>query len=435
MHLQKTTPTSIPTISPIFTHPPSADLGLGWTQVGSDIDGEHSGDRFGTSVSLSSDGKTVAIGAPLNDGNGSNEDSGHVRVYSWDGTSWTQVGSDIDGEFLDDRAGTSVSLSSDGKTVAIGAPHNDPNKNGNDSDSGRIRIYSWDGTSWTQVGGDIDGEYSDDWHGWSGWSGTSVSLSSDGKTVAIGAPRNGGHGSDYGSGHVRVYSWDGTSWTQVGSDIDGQYYYSYFGYSVSLSSDGKTVAIGAPRNGGNGSSSDNVRVFSWDGTSWTQVGSDIDGEYSFDRSGTSVSLSSDGKTVAIGAPYNYGNGSTSGHVRVYSWDATSWTQVGSDIDGEYLGDESGTSVSLSSDGKTVAIGAPWNDGNRSGSGHVRVFSWDGTSWTQVGGDIDGEFMSDLSGDAVSLSSDGKTVAIGAPWNNGNGSNYSSGHVRIFTLQK
>ena len=48
-------------------------------QIGSDIDGEAAGDKSGYSVSLSSDGTIVAIGAINNDGNGSN--SGHVRVY------------------------------------------------------------------------------------------------------------------------------------------------------------------------------------------------------------------------------------------------------------------------------------------------------------------------------------------------------------------
>jgi len=47
-------------------------------QLGEDIDGEAAEDGSG-SVSLSADGKWVAIGASLNDGNGS--DTGHVRVY------------------------------------------------------------------------------------------------------------------------------------------------------------------------------------------------------------------------------------------------------------------------------------------------------------------------------------------------------------------
>jgi hypothetical protein len=55
----------------------------------------------------------------LNDGNGSN--SGHVRIYSWNGASWQQKGADIDGEAADDRSGLSVSMP-DANTVALGAP-------------------------------------------------------------------------------------------------------------------------------------------------------------------------------------------------------------------------------------------------------------------------------------------------------------------------
>ena len=104
-----------------------------------------------------------------------------------------------------------------------------------------------------------------------------------------------------------------------------------------------------------------------------QIGSDIDGEAADDYSGFSVSLSSDGTIVAIGARYNDGNGSFSGHVRVYQYASSTWSQLGSDIDGEAANDNSGHSVSLSSDGTIVAIGAKNNGGNGSDSGHVRVY--------------------------------------------------------------
>ena len=80
-----------------------------WIQLGSDIDGESLSDYSGSSVSLSNDGSIVAIGAPNNDGNGSN--SGQTRVYQWDSTSssWNQLGSDIDGEAADDYSGFSIS--------------------------------------------------------------------------------------------------------------------------------------------------------------------------------------------------------------------------------------------------------------------------------------------------------------------------------------
>ena len=130
---------------------------------------------------------------------------------------------------------------------------------------------------------------------------------------------------------------------------------------------------------------------------------------------------------------NGGNGGISGHVRVYTYSNSSdgWTQLGADIDGEYGGDWSGWSVSLSADGRTVAIGAILNDGaNGTDSGHVRVYTYS-SGWTQLGADIDGEFLYDFSGYSVSLSADGYTVAIGAPYNGAN----DRGHVRVYTFVK
>jgi hypothetical protein len=60
----------------------------------------------------------------------------------------------------------------------------------------------------------------------------------------------------------------------------------------------------------------------------------------------------------------------------------------------------------------VFDGAPYNNGNRADSGHVRIYEYRGTDWVQVGGDINGKAGADQSGSSVSLSSDG-TVAIGA----------------------
>ena len=58
----------------------------------------------------------------------------------------------------------------------------------------------------------------------------------------------------------------------------------------------------------------------------------------------------------------------------------SQTQLGSDITGEQSGDWFGKTVSISDDGTTLAVGAGFNDGNGSNSGHVRVYKWDGSSY-------------------------------------------------------
>jgi hypothetical protein len=111
---------------------------------------------------------------------------------------------------------------------------------------------------------------------------------------------------------------------------------------------------------------------------WKQIGRDIIGEANGDEFGWSVSLSDDGKTLAVGARTNDGyNGARSGHVRVYRrTDADSesgWMQLGDNIDGEAAYDMSGYSVSLSANGNTVAVSSPGNDDNGDSSGQVRVF--------------------------------------------------------------
>ena len=407
-----------------------------WSQRGLDINGEASGDNSGRSVSLSSSGNTLAIGALLNNGNGSN--AGHARVYDWSGSAWTQRGSDIDGEAAGDYSGISVSLSSNGNIVAIGALYNDDAA----SNAGHVRVYYWDTVAipnnWTKLGSDIDGEADEDNIG------VSVSLSSDGYTLAVGAMYN--DGSITNAGHVRVYDWNTVAWTKRGSDIDGEGINDNSGVSVSLSSDGNTVAIGARYNDGSFSNAGHVRVHDWNGSSWTKRGLDIDGETAGDNSGWSVSLSSDGNTVAIGARANDASGNLlldAGHVRIYDWDIVAipnkWTKRGLDIDGVKAGDNDGFSVSLSSDGNIVAIGGPYNDGSGNllpDAGHARVYYWDTVNtpnkWTQRGSDIYGEAAGDYSGWSVSLSSDGNTVAIGATLNDSSFSN--AGHVRVFKYE-
>lgn len=327
--------------------------GLAWTQKGQDIDGEAAGDWAGKCISMP-DSNTVAVGAPFNEG--SAYFSGHVRVYRWNGSTWLQKGIDLDGEIDYDQSGFSVSMP-DSNTVAIGAIYN----SGSYTYAGHVRVYTWDGTMWIQKGMDIDGEAGDDLSGWF------VSMS-DAHTVAIGAPYNGGNG--YEAGHVRVYRWDGSSWAQKGTDIDGDPG-DLFGFSVSMP-DSNTVAVGAPNNDANGLDAGRVRVYRWNGSAWTQKGMDLLGEFAGDQSGYSVSMP-DTNTVAIDAHGNDEGGNDAGHVRIFRWNGSAWVQKGMDMLGETAGDVSGLSLSMP-DSNTVAIGAPWNDGNGNSAGQVRVYS-------------------------------------------------------------
>jgi surface protein len=360
-----------------------------WDQVGSDIDGQSAGSRFGQHISMNSDGNIIGIGAG----------TGYVKVYQFlaDTQSWSEYGS---------FTGYTVSLSSNGSIIAVG-----------NSNSNHVKVYQYQASSssWVQLGSDINGEVDSD------NSGRSISLNSDGSIIAIGASSN--DGSFNNSGHVRVYQYEGSSssWVQLGSDIDGEADSDYSGNSVSMNSDGSIVAIGAYQNNGSGNNSGHVRIYKYSNNSWAQLGSDIDGEAANDKSGTSVSINNSGSIVAIGAPSNSG-GLGGGHVRVYKWNGTLWSQVGSDLDGKW-GDKFGTSISLNDEGKIISVGSP-----HFSKGLTEVFQFVDGYWKSMAY-LSGEGSFDYSGVATALSGNGSIVATGSDENDGNGDN--SGHVRIY----
>eukprot|EP00581_Thalassiosira_minuscula_P034010 CAMPEP_0184476074 /NCGR_PEP_ID=MMETSP0740-20130409/146901_1 /TAXON_ID=385413 /ORGANISM="Thalassiosira miniscula, Strain CCMP1093" /LENGTH=216 /DNA_ID=CAMNT_0026853629 /DNA_START=70 /DNA_END=720 /DNA_ORIENTATION=+ len=208
----------------------------------------------------------------------------------------------------------------------------------------------------------------------------------------------------------------GPSWKQVGQDIDGMAASNWSGVSVSLSSEGRTLAIGVNGSDRNGENLREVKVYRLEAVygndpRWEQLGQDIDGEVADDRSGIDVALSSDG--------------------------TPRWEQLGQDIDGEVADDRSGIDVALSSDGTTLAVGANGISSNGVSSGHVKVYriddTWMGERWKQLGQVITGEAAGDNFGFSISVAADGRTVAVGSPWDDTNG--HRSGNVRVFKIER
>eukprot|EP01083_Nonionella_stella_P179449 637203_1 len=341
------------------------------------------------SLSSNSDGTIVAIGDHTN-----NVYTGQVSIWVYGQGIWTRKGDDINGENEGDLSGQRLTLSKDGNVIAIGAPGKDLiTGTGSTIHAGYTRIFKYDGSAWTQRGSAIYGEAQEDRCGFS------VALSDNGDVIAIGAPQT---LSLTGHGYVRVYGFNDTSWQQRGSTIDGEAIGDASGHSVALSSDGNVVAIGAFRNSKSGDRAGHVRVYEFLSDQWGQRGDDIGGEMTAEFLGWSVSMSSDGNIVAIGAP-----AIEVGHVRVFNYSGSTWRQRGSDIDDKLQDDGIGRSVSLNSDGNTVAVGSGGN-----GRGFARVYAYNGSGWQQRGDDIAPSTTSN--GHIVSLSSDGNAVAVGLP---------------------
>lgn len=347
-----------------------------WMQLGPTIRGEAIRNEFGYSVALSNDGSILAVGGRFNDGNDQIE-AGHVRIYQYtttlnsDGTvieAWSQIGQDIEGENARDHFGSSVSLSSDGSMVAIGAPSS--------IGRGYTKVYQYEsdaGSEWPQVGNSMVATTVADFHG------ASVSLSSDGTTIAVGSPSFNSEQADF-SGLVQVFQLadDGTNpprWNQIGQNFNGVEMNDRNGQSVSLASSGDILAIGA--DGAMGFSG-RAQVFQFNALmeTWSQVGQDILGEQFGEQFGRSVSLSANGFVLAVGAPlgsyaevYEYQSNSNT------DADAGSkpWTKVAQSLEGDSLFDRTGNSVSLSSDGSVIAFGSP----ALSSAGMAKVFTREG----------------------------------------------------------
>jgi hypothetical protein len=377
---------------------------------------------FGFSISISGDGNRIVSGAPYSTSAGNiGGQKGLVEVYDWNGSAWSIKGSTIFGT-TNDQYGFSVALSRDGtKWIAGGRYITDPSRSG--YRTGAARVYEWNGftNDWVQVGQTLYGENIDDRFG------ENVAISADGTRIAIGAPYNSSSGTR--AGHVQIYKPVNSNWTQraklTASDGAAS---DLFGQSVSI--DGYTMVIGARLNDDDGLDSGSAYVFTRGSTfNWTQIAKlTASDAAASDYFGHSVSI--DGDTIVIGAPYEDVYGSNSGAAYVYTRNTAGsltagWTQRAklTPNDGA-AADYFGRSVSISGD--TIVIGAGWDDddGSASGSAYVFTRNTDGSfGWTQRAKltASDGA-ANDNFGECVSV--DGDTIVIGARWNDGqNGSAY------------
>jgi hypothetical protein len=394
-------------------------LGFCQMQIGQTIYGGLGLHSLGFSTAISADGNTIAVGSPATSGN-SLSACGGVKIYQNINGSWTQLGNAIYGEFPYDYSGWSISISSNGNVVAIGAPGNDGEDNGS-TEFGQVRVYYNNSGNWIQIGQDINGEAPLD------NSGRSVSLSSDGTIVAIGAPGNdGNNGSVSNSGHARIYKYIFGTWVQIGDDINGVAVEDKLGTSVSLSNDGSIVAIGGESNS---NSYSNVKVLKNIAGVWVSFGNTIFGtSYRF---GKSVSLSADGTFIAIGDTGTIGINGALGKVGVYKIINNVWILIGDFILGQSITANFGFSISLSGDGTLVAVGVHGNNTNGLSSGSVRVYKNLNDIWTQIGIDLNGNSEGDQFGWNVSLSEDGTKLIVGAISDGINGQD--SGSIKMYDL--
>jgi len=414
-----------------------------WEENQSPINGFWDRALLGHDVALNSAGDKVAVAAAgyqknPNKGDPYDKVNGYIEVWYKEGGEWVRKGDEIEiyphkdiwdwwyaapsvenqPEYVDGRC--SIAMNEDGNIVVIASEFFDRTEPTEYKDTGYLLLYYFDEDEgiWTQgdeyrhAGGissvtmnksgtrvaagdnrydgrvdiiDITDDFkfkpftrlSADWNSWDKF-GAGVSMSDDGSILAVGATgydqdpntrwdynwyywhyradRLGVEGRNRGAVQVFEYIPGLGRYTQKGQTIVGDADKNFIGKNISISGDGKRLAIGNHNHDGDdGYEIDRgkVKVYQYSGTQWIQIGNDIKGENSGDKCGVSVSLNSDGSRVAIGSP---GANEYHGHMRVFEYSAGDWNQISSSVEGGGKNHRFGYSISLNAAGDYVAVG-------------------------------------------------------------------------------
>jgi hypothetical protein len=361
------------------------------------------GDRFGATVALSADGAALAVGAYFE-----NFSTGAVYVFRRAGGAWAQEAfvRGANTEF-GDNFGISLSLAADGSRLAVGAYIEDSSATGVGGDpvnndvenAGAVYVFERSAAGIWSQSAYVKASNTDAYDVF----GAAVALSGDGDSLAVGAYGESssatGIGGDelnnaaFQSGAVYVFRRGATGWSQEvyvktldASVFDG------FGRALALSVDGTTLAVGAPGEssaipGIDGDSTNDAAsgsgatyVFRRGVAGWSQEAFVKSSNPAFsDGFGRALALSADGSELAVGAPGEDSSATgiggrqssnaapDAGAVYVFRRGAAGWSQqayVKASNTGAY--DTFGSSVALSADGASLAVGAPGDESSATG---------------------------------------------------------------------
>lgn len=364
--------------------------------------------RLGSSLSLSEDGTSALIGTLLSGGSS----NGMYKLYQPAGTKWELRSSVPSRQIIavDDRRISDGAISANGLTIVS-----------RDSTSGGLGISEKEVSGWRHRGYFYDG----------GWcrSGTefgyAVAISADGSVIAASCPDfNGSFYSSNGSVVLlkrQINAAGAVSWGII-SHFDETPGEQFFGTDIAMSPNAKTLLINARKQ--------NTMTLNW---TWKVYVFDLNKDLSLrsttqlepddsepnDGFGTALSVSSDGLTAIIGAPYKgtYTAGPNFGAAYIFSrpdeyimFSQKKLSVVSSNVD--LFGD----AVAISGDGQRALIGAPMEANGltpKVGAGYV--YERSGDRWTlqsKIRGE--GTGFGSLFGQAVALDKKGEVAIIGAP---------------------
>ncbi len=273
---------------------------------------------------------------------------GDAEVWSWDGTTWEQIGGDgLNSSWADQTFEAVYSLTSDGTNVYAGLG----------ATAGDAEVWRWNGSVWNRIGGDAIN---------SSWAVStfevvySMSYFGDTLYAGLGSTAN----------DAEVWSWNGSTWTKIGGDSLNSGWTTNFEYVYQMTNDGTNLYAGL------GLTAGDAEVWSWNGSAWTRIGGDaVNSSWANSTFETVTGLLYQGSTLYVGL------GSNAGDADVWSYTGGTWTQIGGDgLNSSWAVSTYEGVYSLRGDGTNVYAGLGATAGDN------EVWSWNGSAWTKIGGD-------------------------------------------------
>lgn len=318
--------------------------GSTWSQVGGDglNDGWTTAQGDIVNTLMYDNGKIYA---------GLYDSGGDGLYYSFDGSNWTILG----GGYVNASWGY-YGMS----TITVMQAQGGYLYAGTGTIAGAAQVYRFDGNNWQIIGGQ---GVNNSWDPFTYEQVLSMASYKGNLYVGLGTT----------AGDAEVWKWSGSTWSQIGGDGLNSSWPILASHYNSVDS---MASIGDYLYAGLGSAPNDGEIWRYDGSSWDKIGGDSlnSGWTNYVEDVYSMADYQDKLVVGLGR--------SAGDGEVWQWSGSAWTQIG----GDAINSSWGATATVESVESLMSYNGKLYAGLGNSSGDASLWQWDGTTWTQVGGD-------------------------------------------------